>query len=176
MKLAKSLQRRSYYQTSAHASAIFVRHITLAIPPHQKCAKKKQKPRSDTGLFTLAERVGFEPTEPLQTRRFSRPLPSATRPPLHAWSGRRDSNPRPSPWQGDALPLSHFRTRKLLILLYFKETQTNFKFYSPGINLQPQMHPLTLCLDNKIAFLRIARRDAKTKQMVSHDGLEPSTP
>ncbi len=24
-------------------------------------------------------------------------------------SGRRDSNPRPSPWQGDALPLSHFR-------------------------------------------------------------------
>ena len=25
------------------------------------------------------------------------------------WSGRRDLNPRPSPWQGDALPLSHFR-------------------------------------------------------------------
>gem|GEM_PF-4370333 len=24
-------------------------------------------------------------------------------------SRRRDSNPRPSPWQGDALPLSHFR-------------------------------------------------------------------
>ena len=28
---------------------------------------------------------------------------------LHYWSGRRDSNPRPSPWQGDALPLSYFR-------------------------------------------------------------------
>ena len=26
------------------------------------------------------------------------------------WSGRWDSNPRPSPWQGDALPLSHFRS------------------------------------------------------------------
>ena len=26
------------------------------------------------------------------------------------WSGRRDSNPRLSPWQGDALPLSHFRS------------------------------------------------------------------
>ena len=26
------------------------------------------------------------------------------------WSGRRDSNPRPSPWQGDALPLRHFRS------------------------------------------------------------------
>ncbi len=25
------------------------------------------------------------------------------------WSGRRESNPRPSPWQGDALPLSHVR-------------------------------------------------------------------
>ena len=25
------------------------------------------------------------------------------------WSGRRDLNPRPSPWQGDALPLSYFR-------------------------------------------------------------------
>ncbi len=25
------------------------------------------------------------------------------------WSGRRDSNSRLSPWQGDALPLSHFR-------------------------------------------------------------------
>ncbi len=25
------------------------------------------------------------------------------------WSGRRDSNPRHSPWQGDALPLSYAR-------------------------------------------------------------------
>ena len=29
--------------------------------------------------------------------------------PQKNWSGRRDSDPRPSPWQGDALPLSHFR-------------------------------------------------------------------
>ena len=27
------------------------------------------------------------------------------------WSGRRDSDPRLSPWQGDTLPLSHSRTR-----------------------------------------------------------------
>ena len=27
------------------------------------------------------------------------------------WSGRRDSNPRPPPWQGGALPLSHVRRR-----------------------------------------------------------------
>ena len=29
--------------------------------------------------------------------------------PLDKWSGKRDSNSRPSPWQGDALPLSYFR-------------------------------------------------------------------
>ena len=29
----------------------------------------------------------------------------------YGWSGRRDSNPRPPPWQGGALPLSHFRFR-----------------------------------------------------------------
>ena len=29
--------------------------------------------------------------------------------PKTKWSGRRDSNSRPSPWQGDALPLSHSR-------------------------------------------------------------------
>src|ERR1700677_2714149 len=28
-----------------------------------------------------------------------------------SWSGRRDLNPRPSPWQGDALPLSYSRIR-----------------------------------------------------------------
>ena len=32
-----------------------------------------------------------------------------------SWSGRRDSNSRPSPWQGDALPLSHFRIKILLV-------------------------------------------------------------
>ncbi len=35
---------------------------------------------------------------------------SATSAYLSNWSGRRDSNSRPSPWQGDALPLSHFRS------------------------------------------------------------------
>ena len=28
------------------------------------------------------------------------------------WSGKGDLNPRPSPWQGDALPLSYSRVRK----------------------------------------------------------------
>ncbi len=30
------------------------------------------------------------------------------------WSGRRDLNPRPSPWQGDALPLSYSRLNYFL--------------------------------------------------------------
>ena len=29
---------------------------------------------------------------------------------LKNWSGKRDLNPRPSPWQGDALPLSYSRS------------------------------------------------------------------
>ncbi len=30
---------------------------------------------------------------------------------LEKWSGRRDSNPRPRPWQGRALPLSYARSK-----------------------------------------------------------------
>ena len=29
--------------------------------------------------------------------------------PAFLWSGRRDSNPRPPPWQGGVLPLNYFR-------------------------------------------------------------------
>ncbi|EGE57262.1 hypothetical protein RHECNPAF_4460032 [Rhizobium etli CNPAF512] len=29
------------------------------------------------------------------------------------WSGRRDSNPRPQPWQGCALPLSYTRSIRI---------------------------------------------------------------
>ena len=35
--------------------------------------------------------------------------------PLHFWSSRRDLNPRPSPWQGDALPLSHYCIKSKLV-------------------------------------------------------------
>ena len=34
---------------------------------------------------------------------------------LLSWSGRRDSNPRPPPWQGDVLPLNYFRTTVIII-------------------------------------------------------------
>ena len=34
-----------------------------------------------------------------------------------SWSGKRDSNPRHSPWQGDALPLSYSRIHSVLSLV-----------------------------------------------------------
>ena len=51
--------------------------------------------------------TGFEPViRVLQTRA----LPLGYVAGRFGWSGRRDLNPRPSPWQGDALPLRHFRS------------------------------------------------------------------
>ena len=35
--------------------------------------------------------------------------------PSKNWSGRRDLNSRPSPWQGDALPLSYSRFECLIL-------------------------------------------------------------
>ena len=59
---------------------------------------------SELVSLRLEATVGLEPTMGvLQT-------PALTSWPRRLfWSGRRDSNPRPPPWQGGALPLSHFR-------------------------------------------------------------------
>ena len=42
-------------------------------------------------------------------RRILSPVRLPVPPPRHMKSGRRGSNPRPSPWQGDVLPLNYFR-------------------------------------------------------------------
>ena len=43
-------------------------------------------------------------------RRILSPVRLPIPPPRHkVKSGRRDSNPRPPPWQGDVLPLNYFR-------------------------------------------------------------------
>ncbi len=86
---------------------------TFALPLGYSTLKKwsgrrgKTKTRFTSGLsFQLEVLPRFElGIEVLQT--FALPLGYST---LKKWSGRRDSNSRPSPWQGDALPLSHFRT------------------------------------------------------------------
>ena len=43
------------------------------------------------------------------------------------WSGRRDSNPRPRPWQGRALPLSYTRIREDRRRLLAADAQTYAK-------------------------------------------------
>ena len=60
---------------------------------------------------------------------------SATSAALSGWSGRRDSNSRSSPWQGDALPRSHFRIFKpgyLNLLLFLRHPRAN----KPSVNVQ----------------------------------------
>ena len=49
------------------------------------------------------------------------------------WSGRRDSNSRPSPWQGDALPLSHFRT------IWSREMDSNHRMQCKRIYSPPPL-------------------------------------
>ena len=57
---------------------------------------------------SLEAAPGFEPgMKDLQSSAL--PLGYAAQCSRKKWSGRRDLNPRPQPWQGCALPLSYFR-------------------------------------------------------------------
>ena len=60
-------------------------------------------PRIQTGnlRFVLLDSAECDPAAALNSLKISA-----------VWSGRRDSNPRPQPWQGCALPLSYTRIRK----------------------------------------------------------------
>jgi hypothetical protein len=53
-------------------------------------------------------RIGAENESPLTQRAFVKHCQF-----WKIWSGRRDSNPRPRPWQGRALPLSYTRIREI---------------------------------------------------------------
>src|SRR5215213_4503827 len=50
---------------------------------------------------------------------------------LILWSGRRDLNSRPSPWQGDALPLSY--SRSLRKSQSSKEESRMYPFLYPSV-------------------------------------------
>ncbi len=52
----------------------------------------------------------------LRWRIEARNLPSDSKEQVENWSGKRDLNPRPQPWQGCALPLSYSRSRLRRIL------------------------------------------------------------
>ena len=78
----------------------------LAMPPVQSYQK-------DSFILVVPE-AGLEPARRKPPRDFKSlaSTNSATR----AWSGRRDSNPRPQPWQGCALPLSYSRKNWIEII------------------------------------------------------------
>ncbi len=42
---------------------------------------------------------------------------------MKKWSGKRDSNPRPLPWQGNALPLSYSRARSTNVSIALTSTK-----------------------------------------------------
>jgi hypothetical protein len=72
--------------------------------------------RYEAGFIDL-EQEPCNPRQPIRAKvvSFLRyvPLPKAPDLTKRNWSGRRDSNPRPQPWQGCALPLSYTRSRQL---------------------------------------------------------------
>ncbi len=80
-------------------------------------------------------------------------------------SGRRDSNPRPSPWQGDVLPLYYSRIDMLNYIAlflpvksfalgflsnHFQHTSDN---YCPQLGFQALLDKLRHLADSDIAFL-----------------------
>ena len=75
------------------------------------------------------------------------------------WSGRRDSNPRPRPWQGRILPLNYFR----------------IKLNGAG---EGSRTPTPEALDPKSSVSASSTTPAiyiRHNKMVSHAGFEPAT-
>ncbi len=112
-------------------SGAIARAVGLPNPNHPACNRAMEKQRSDPCRLTRpGPKVQREqtrerrPEAPRCGREVSTP-PRHPRPALRLsaaetmvesvrdcddWSGRRDSNPRPQPWQGCALPLSYARS------------------------------------------------------------------
>jgi hypothetical protein len=63
-------------------------------------ARRRVRPRTLGHGCDHVGQAGRHPAEPLSAVDHDAPGEGRDAP----WSGRRDSNPRPSPWQGDALP------------------------------------------------------------------------
>ena len=91
-------------------------------PFFRRESKKTVSERNPANRFFLEAPPGFEPgsqgfADPCLTSwlwRQTRPETIAlgqnkNSAEIYVWSGKRDSNPRHSPWQGDALPLSYSR-------------------------------------------------------------------
>ena len=83
-----------------------------------KCFASRQNEKDNRlFIFLLSSSsvlgAGLEPAQPLWSQDFKSCV-STIPPSERTLSGRRDSNPRPRPWQGRALPiLSYFRKNYL---------------------------------------------------------------
>ena len=56
---------------------------------------------------------------------------------MKRWSGRRDSNPRPQPWQGCALPLSYAREFCIVCGVWYAHPFTGLQTSRPSIGSTP---------------------------------------
>src|SRR2546428_2250330 len=94
----------------ARLAAVDFKSTASAVPPPGHGVPQPEKASSRTpGTVLLEATTGFEPVMGvLQTPAL--PLGHVAVVRINqVWSGRRDSNSRPPPWQGGALPLSYFR-------------------------------------------------------------------
>jgi hypothetical protein len=87
---------------------------------------------ADLSLTTWVPRLGLPAS--LDT---VRPIPPNDRRNFHRrdaeWSGRRDLNSRPSPWQGDALPLSYSRLTQVRV---YRGAETGSNWYGRELKSQ----------------------------------------
>ena len=112
---------------------------------------------------------------------------------MYFWSGRRDSNSRRSPWQGDALPLSHSRIFDCWCL----RAESNHRhgdFQSPALPTELQrkvvfsvrrrylLYHLSPCLSRTFfhfrklfSFHRPKTMETSQSLLATRIGLEPTT-
>ena len=125
-----------------------------SIPPANK---KRQKPDL---RFIPRKQSQF----PRQTKKDRNPIPSDSCPCRTfcraLWSGKRDSDPRPPPWQGGALPLSYFRNA----------CQKNFVERKTGFG------PATPTLARWCSTTELFPQCVSKNFVERKTGLEPATP
>ncbi len=87
--------------------------VSLSLDPQPKPLPLRLTPfRAATGKMLVSNRGHHVDTTAQNNKgRLTAALSQASDLSQKIWSGRRDSNPRPQPWQGCALPLSYARIR-----------------------------------------------------------------
>lgn len=84
---------------------------------------------------------------------------------LKKWSGKRDSNPRPLPWQGNALPTELFPQYENFIQYTFMISV----FLTKSTLLKNFKHLLEGAYEYIFAFFKIYDRLKTKKEVLNHD-------